>query len=74
MNGLLSRSSTPESSVLNAESERTERVRLKLLTVLLQIVAYFFLRNNLNKNSEESTFIEVAVSTSLKIFSLIFLF
>lgn len=42
MNGLLSRPSTPESSVLNAGSERTERVRLKLLTVLLQVVAYFF--------------------------------
>lgn len=42
MNGLLSRPSTPESSVLNAESERTERVRPKLLTVLLQVVAFFF--------------------------------
>lgn len=42
MNGLLSRPSTPESSVLNAESERTERVRLKLLTVLLQVVANVF--------------------------------
>lgn len=73
MNGLLSRPSTPESSVLNARSERTERVRLKLLTILLQVVACF-LRNNLNNNSEESIFIELSLSTYLKIFSLIFLF
>ena len=41
MNGLLSRPSTPESSVLNADSERTERIRLKLLTVLLRVVSFF---------------------------------
>lgn len=70
MNGLLTIPSIPESSVLNAESERGEIVCLNLLTFF-----FFFLRNNLDTDSEDSILAEV--SGSLKIFPLfplIFLF
>lgn len=74
MYGLLTIPSTPESSVLNAESEREEIVCLNLLTVPSFLFFFFFLRNNLDTDSEDSIFAEVEVSTSLKISSLVFLF